>query len=202
MTPAFPSAEPPRWLRWAFRLLGLGLGALHTVVAVRSQSMNEDGINYLDLGDAWWNGDWGAIVNTTWSPLYAWILGIVVNLTRPSVWWEFPVVQVTNFLLFALTLGCFELIVRRARPARRSRGLRRPSSRHPSARQSTELARPDAEQRDPQADLDPVEDGVALRRERRWEQLTAAFGLAHRWLSIRYTRNSAPSSTRSWCASK
>jgi hypothetical protein len=74
--------------------------------------MNEDGVNYLDLGDAWWHGDWGAIVNTTWSPLYAWILGTVVNLTRPPVWWEFPTIQVTNFMLFAVTLLSFEFFWR------------------------------------------------------------------------------------------
>ena len=105
---ASAAVEPPRWLCWGFRLLALGLGALHTAVAVRSQSMNEDGIGYLDLGDAWWHGDWAAAINTTWSPLYAWILGAVVNLTHPSVWWEFPAAQLTNFGLYALTLLCFE----------------------------------------------------------------------------------------------
>ena len=99
---------PPRWLTWGLRLVALGLGALHTLIAVRSQSMNEDGIGYLDFGDAWWQGHWDAVVNTTWSPLYAWIVGGVVNLTHPSVWWEFPAVQLTNFVLYALTLVCFE----------------------------------------------------------------------------------------------
>ena len=110
MTPPSDSslAVPPRWLRWGFRLLALALGALHTAMAVRSQSMNEDGIGYLDLGDAWWQGHWDAVVNTTWSPLYAWIVGGVVNLTDPSVWWEFPTVQITNFGIYALALLCFE----------------------------------------------------------------------------------------------
>ena len=107
--PSSPSlAAPPRWLRWGFRLLALALGGLHTAMAVRSQSMNEDGIGYLDLGDAWWQGHWDAAVNTTWSPLYAWIVGGVVNLTNPSVWWEFPTVQITNFGIYVLALLCFE----------------------------------------------------------------------------------------------
>ncbi|MEX2150357.1 MAG: hypothetical protein WD793_09070 [Steroidobacteraceae bacterium] len=108
MTFLFRDTDPPGWLRWAFRLLALGIGALHTVVAIRSQSMNEDGIGYLDLGQAWWQGDWNSALNITWSPLYAWIVGGVVELTQPSVWWEFPVVQICNFFIYALALLAFE----------------------------------------------------------------------------------------------
>jgi hypothetical protein len=108
MTFLFRDTDPPGWLRWAFRLLALGIGALHTVVAIRSQSMNEDGIGYLDLGRAWWLGDWDSAMNLTWSPLYAWIIGGVVELTQPSVWWEFPVVQGCNFFIFVLALFAFE----------------------------------------------------------------------------------------------
>jgi len=112
MTSLLRDTDPPAWLRWAFRLLALGIGALHTVVAIRSQSMNDDGIGYLDLGLAWWQGDWDAVINLTWSPLYAWIVGGVIQLTQPSVWWEFPVVQITNFFLYALALLAFEFFWR------------------------------------------------------------------------------------------
>jgi hypothetical protein len=112
MTSLFRDTDPPGWLRWALRLLALGIGALHTVVAIKSQSMNEDGIAYLDLGQAWWSGDWDAIINITWSPLYAWIVGGVIELTQPSVWWEFPVVQITNFFIYALALLSFEFFWR------------------------------------------------------------------------------------------
>jgi hypothetical protein len=108
MTFLFRDTDPPGWLRWAFRLLALGIGALHTVVAIRSQSMNEDGIGYLDLGQAWWLGDWDSVMNLTWSPLYAWIIGGVVELTQPSGWWEFPVVQICNFVIYVLALVAFE----------------------------------------------------------------------------------------------
>ncbi len=108
MTFLFRDTDPPGWLRWAFRLLALGIGAMHTVVAIRSQSMNEDGIGYLDLGQAWWLGDWDSAINITWSPLYAWIIGGVVELTQPSVWWEFPVVQICNFGIYVLALLAFE----------------------------------------------------------------------------------------------
>ena len=112
MTSLFRDADPPGWLRWTFRLLALGIGALHTVIAIQSQSMNEDGIAYLDLGQAWWSGDWDAVINITWSPLYAWIVGGAVHLSQPSVWWEFPVVQITNFFIYALALLSFEFFWR------------------------------------------------------------------------------------------
>src|SRR3989304_5664880 len=108
----FRDTDPPGWLRWTFRLLALGIGALHTVIAIRSQSMNEDGIGYLDLGEAWWRADWDAVINITWSPLYAWIVGGAIHLSQPSVWWEFPVVQITNFFIYALALLSFEFFWR------------------------------------------------------------------------------------------
>ncbi len=104
MSSLFRDADPPRSLRWALRLLALGIGAVHTAVAIRSQSMNEDGIGYLDLGEAWWRADWDAVINITWSPLYAWIVGGVVHFTQPAIRWEFPVVQLANFAIYALAL--------------------------------------------------------------------------------------------------
>lgn len=90
------------------RFLTVILGGAHTVAAILSQSMNEDGINYLDMGAVWLRGDWQAAVNGIWSPLYSWILGVVVGLTQPSVWREFPTVQVVNFAIYIAALLCFE----------------------------------------------------------------------------------------------
>ena len=53
----------PRWLRLLLRLAALGLGAAHTTVAILQQSMNEDGIGYLDMGDAFLRGDWDMAIN-------------------------------------------------------------------------------------------------------------------------------------------
>jgi hypothetical protein len=99
-------------LRLAFRTIALALGGLHTAAAIQQQAMNEDGINYLDVGAAFFAGDWPAALNPIWSPLYAVVVGGVVEIVRPSVWWEFPVVQMTNFVIFALTLLSFEFFWR------------------------------------------------------------------------------------------
>ena len=110
---AYPDPQTAfTWLHWALRCVALALGALHTTVAILRQSMNEDGINYLDIGTAFSNGDWQTAVNGTWSPLYAWLAGAVVHVTQPSPQWEFPVVQITNFIVFVATLVCFEFFWR------------------------------------------------------------------------------------------
>jgi len=106
------SVAVDRWLPVIFRSLAFGIGALHTVVAIRHQSMNEDGINYLDIGTAYMAGYWHMALNGIWSPLYAWILAAALRLTRPSIWWEFPVVQITNLVIFVVALLCFEFFWR------------------------------------------------------------------------------------------
>lgn len=101
-----------RWLPAGFRLLALALGALQTWAAVQSMSMNEDGISYLDIGDAYMRGDWEAAINPVWSPMYSWILGPVMHVVEPSMSWEFPVVQIVNFFIYLAALVCFEFFWR------------------------------------------------------------------------------------------
>src|SRR5262245_29254056 len=81
------------WSRTHCRMLAVTLGGLHAWTAATQQSMNEDGISYLDMGDAYLRGDWNMAVNTVWSPLYSWILGGTMKVIRPSMAWEFPVVH-------------------------------------------------------------------------------------------------------------
>lgn len=84
------------------------LAILHTWAAISANSMNADGINYLDMGDAYWRGDWNTAVNPVWSPLYAWLLGLMMRLVQPSMQWEFPLVHLINLGVFIVTLFCFE----------------------------------------------------------------------------------------------
>jgi hypothetical protein len=101
-------ANGPRWLRNALRALAAAMGAVHCAVAVLQQSMNEDGISYLDMGDAYLSGDWSAAVNGIWSPAYAWVIALAIRLFEPSIAWEFPTVQLTNFAIYIVALFCFE----------------------------------------------------------------------------------------------
>jgi hypothetical protein len=78
-------------LRIFFWFIAIFLGAIHAWAAVSVHAMNEDGISYLDMGDAFLRGDWSMAINTVWSPLYSWILGLTMHILKPSIRWEFPV---------------------------------------------------------------------------------------------------------------
>jgi len=99
---------PEDRLRLFWRISAILLAVGHTWAAIRAGSMNEDGISYLDMGDAFLRGDWAMAVNAVWSPLYAIVLGTALQIVRPSVEWEFAVVHLINFLIFVLALICFE----------------------------------------------------------------------------------------------
>jgi hypothetical protein len=104
--------ERPTWLTPAFWLLALGLAAFQTLAAIRTQAMGADGIAYLDIGDAYVRGDWQNAINPVWSPLYSWILGIVMAVVQPPMSREFPLVHLVNLALFVLTFVCFEFFWR------------------------------------------------------------------------------------------
>ena len=101
-----------RWLPTGFRFLAIALGVLQTWAAVQSMSMNEDGISYLDIGDAYMRGDWEAAINSVWSPMYSWILGLAMHVIEPSMAWEFRIVQIVNFFIYLAALICFEFFWR------------------------------------------------------------------------------------------
>jgi hypothetical protein len=73
--------------------------------------MNPDGISYLDIGDAYWRGDWHNAINAYWSPLYSWILGFFLKVLKPSAYWEYPVAHLVNFLIYLSALGSFEFFL-------------------------------------------------------------------------------------------
>lgn len=99
-------------VRLVGRSLAVTLAALHTWVAISAHSMNADGIVYLDLGDAFWRGEWGTAMNAVWSPLYAWILGLALRLFDPAITWEFALIHLVDFAIYLGALVCFEQLWR------------------------------------------------------------------------------------------
>jgi len=95
-----------RIVGWA---AALGVGAINGWLT--RYSMNQDGVSYLDIADAYWRGDWHNAINAYWSPLYSWILGLFVSALRPSPAWEYPLVHVANFLIYLSALACFEYLL-------------------------------------------------------------------------------------------
>jgi len=103
-----------RWL-WLLRFVAVGFGAAGVWAAISRHSMNPDGVSYMDMGDATLAGDWSVALNSVWSPLYAWILGIVGYLVQPTMRWEFPLVHGVNFAIYLLSLAGFEFLWRQLR---------------------------------------------------------------------------------------
>ena len=95
-----------KWLR----SLVLSIGAINAGSAMISGAMNPDGVCYLDMGDAFFRGDWSTALTSVWSPLYSLLLGMAVQLTDPGPRWEFVVVQAVNFLVFLFALIGFEFL--------------------------------------------------------------------------------------------
>jgi hypothetical protein len=91
-----------RALFWCVALLIGGIEAW----AARDQ-MNPDGVAYLDIGDAYWRGDWARAINGYWSPLYSCLLGLALRALKPSAYWEFSVVHLVNFLIYVASAWSF-----------------------------------------------------------------------------------------------
>ncbi len=74
--------------------------------------MNPDAVSYLDIGDAYYRGDWHHALNAYWSPMYSWMVGAVLNIVRPSMRWEYPLVHAVDFVHFLLAMVAFEYLMR------------------------------------------------------------------------------------------
>lgn len=67
-----------------------------------------DAVSQVDMGDLFFSGHYGDIVNGAWGPLYAFLLGSWLHLVRPGPQWEYPVIHVLLFGVFLLCIACFD----------------------------------------------------------------------------------------------
>lgn len=107
---AFHDNMSTNGVRTFFRILAISLAGLHTWAAITSQSMNADGIAYLDIGDAYFRADWENAINPVWPPLYSWLLGFINTVFKPSMAWEFPTVHIINFCIYLGAMVSFEFM--------------------------------------------------------------------------------------------
>ncbi len=98
-----------RWLIAAFWFLALALGAV--AAWVFRHNMGSDGISYLDIADAYREGDWRNAINGYWSPLYSWVLALAFAVYTPAPYWEFPFVKLVNFFVYTGALACFHFFL-------------------------------------------------------------------------------------------
>src|SRR5687767_12529630 len=98
-----------RLIAWVIALL---LGLLQALAHYQEIS-STDCISYLDIGDAYFRHDLKPAINSSWSPLYSWVLGAAIYVVRPSAYWEFPLVNLISFIIFVFALLSFEFFLSR-----------------------------------------------------------------------------------------
>jgi hypothetical protein len=96
-------------VRSAAWLIGLAIAAAQAVVY--RVWINMDSISYLDMSDGVITGELSRLVNTTWSPMYPALVG-VVRLFHPAPDWDLPALHLVNFLSFVFAFACFEYLQR------------------------------------------------------------------------------------------
>jgi hypothetical protein len=71
-------------------------------------SFQGDTVSYLDMGDYFFAGDWRAILNGLWSPLFPFIHGLARWIFHPTMRWEPLLFQLTNFAVYVSTVLTFQ----------------------------------------------------------------------------------------------
>jgi hypothetical protein len=67
-----------------------------------------DTVSYMDMGDLFFSGHFGFIINGGYGPLYALLLGAWLHLIRPTPQWEYPIIHLLLFMVFLFCIACFD----------------------------------------------------------------------------------------------
>ncbi len=109
----FCSSDRKQWIpivRGGFWIFGIAAGGLVTYTT--RFFLNTDGVNYLDLGDAFGQDGWSGLVNLTLSPGYAFLLETARNILHTSPVDEVAELKLVNFFGFILGMAACEIFVR------------------------------------------------------------------------------------------
>lgn len=96
-------------IRLYFLFAAFTIGIIHTWLL--RYFIDGDGISYLDMGDAFFQGNWKALINGVWSPIYAIIMGLFLYLFKPNYIWESMVVHLANFFIYLFAFFCFDFFL-------------------------------------------------------------------------------------------
>ncbi|MBI3589996.1 MAG: hypothetical protein HY094_01290 [Candidatus Melainabacteria bacterium] len=73
--------------------------------------IDSDCISYFDTADEILKGNWRALINGFWSPLYSLIIGLFFYFFKPSYIWESTLVHFINFFICLLTFFTFDFFI-------------------------------------------------------------------------------------------
>ena len=98
-------------LEITFWLFAIVIGFVH-IWAEHHYLVNADAMSYIDIAESYLRGDWSKAVNSYWSPLYSWLIALVLAIAKPSPYWKFTIVHLVNFGMYLFALGCFCFLMR------------------------------------------------------------------------------------------
>ena len=98
-------------IRTVFWVVAISLGLLQAFA--HRFDLYIDGVTYLDIADAYLCGDWNSAINSSYGPLYSWILAFAMFVLKPSPDWESSCLYLVNVVIYLFTLGCFEFFLNR-----------------------------------------------------------------------------------------
>lgn len=97
-------------IRAVFWIVGILLGAI--MAYTTRYFINGDAIVYIEMGEAFRNGNWGGLVNFTYSPGYPVLLGIAQGLLDTNPLNELQHLRVVNLFCLVLAMASCELVMR------------------------------------------------------------------------------------------
>lgn len=83
-----------------------------------------DGISYLDIAWGYAHGDWHQAINAYWSPLFSWVLAVVLRLSHAGRRHELIALHAMNFGFFVASIAAFDFLRREIRSRRKNNGGR------------------------------------------------------------------------------
>ena len=70
-----------------------------------------DGLSYLEIASYYAKGDWHSALNSYWSPLYSWIIAVLMLVLRPNPYWHVGLLHIVNFCAYLASLAGLEAIL-------------------------------------------------------------------------------------------
>src|SRR5262249_12817904 len=71
-----------------------------------------DGVSYIEIAHAYIQRDFAHAVNAYWSPLYSWLLALVISLGHVPEYQEATAVHLLNFFVFVISVASFAFFFR------------------------------------------------------------------------------------------
>ncbi len=95
------------------QIVGWLLLALFGAIQVWSERhrLFSDGLSYLDIAAYYAKGDWHSALNSYWSPLYSWLIAILMVVLRPSPYWHVGLLHIVNYAAYLASIAGLEALI-------------------------------------------------------------------------------------------